>query len=138
MLEVAPRLALCAAISAAGPVLAFDEVIEVPTRRLTDEEVLRGDASGAPAVSVPGRLSGPDARGPVPVVIRLQEDVGPETARIVGHPACHPACTFELARETEVGAAPIRVFAGALDDRTPVAPCRDGVRTSRRRARTPR
>lgn len=54
---------------------------------------------------------------------RFQETFGPQGATIAAHFAFYPACNIKLARETDVGPAPIRIFTGAADDWTPPAAC---------------
>jgi len=55
---------------------------------------------------------------------RFQTAFGPAKARLIAHLPFYAACNFELVGELDVTAAPIRLFHGALDDWTPIAPCR--------------
>lgn len=55
---------------------------------------------------------------------RFRDAYGPAGAEIAAHLAFYPACNVELAGQTDVGPAPIRIFTGAADDWTPAAPCR--------------
>lgn len=56
---------------------AMDEMVDVPSRTLVDEDFLRGDASSAMPVTLTGNLSGPDAGERQPVVILLHGTDGP-------------------------------------------------------------
>lgn len=64
-------LVLCFGLLAAWPAYALDEMFEVRSRTITDEDFLRGDDSTAAPVKISGRLSGPDTAKPAPVVILL-------------------------------------------------------------------
>ena len=62
-----------------GPAYALDEQISVLSSTLTDEAILSGDARGGVAVTLTGRLSGPDGSGRRPVVILLHGTDGPKS-----------------------------------------------------------
>lgn len=76
-------LVLCLGLLlSASPALALDETFDVPTRTLSDEEVLREDARAGTPVTITGRLQGPDGIEPVPVVILLHGSGGPSSGAI--------------------------------------------------------
>ena len=56
---------------------------------------------------------------------RFAERYGSGSLRFAAHLALYPAsCYIQLADEDRIGDAPIRIFHGAADEWTPVAPCR--------------
>jgi dienelactone hydrolase len=71
--------ALGVGLLCAGPALALDETVSIASRAISDEAFLRGDDSAAAAITITGRLSGPDSDKPVPVVILLHGTDGPRS-----------------------------------------------------------
>jgi dienelactone hydrolase len=57
--------------------------------------------------------------------IRFQERFAKGPTRFAAHLAFYPAgCHIKLADEERIGVAPLRIFHGAADDWTPLAPCK--------------
>jgi dienelactone hydrolase len=57
--------------------------------------------------------------------LRFQKHFGKGPGRFAAHLAFYPAgCYTRLAEEDRISGAPIRIFHGAADDWTPLAPCR--------------
>lgn len=71
-------LTLCGAHSA----FAFSELIEIPSHTLTEREFLSGAAQTGEAVTLSGRLSGPDTHEPLPAVILLHGTDGPGSGAV--------------------------------------------------------
>jgi dienelactone hydrolase len=80
MARMRGTLVLCLVLLGATPAFALDEILDVPSRTLSVEEVLRGDDSAAPEVTLTGRLQGPDSPEPLPAVILMHGSNGPEGA----------------------------------------------------------
>lgn len=57
-------------------------------------------------------------------VTRFQRMHGPAGQEFAAYIALYPDCTTTYQSDTEVTSRPIRIFHGALDDYSPVAPCK--------------
>ncbi len=68
-----------AALLPVSAAAAFDEDVAFSSRTLTDEQMLRGEDSGGTDVTLSGRLTGGDGKGPFPVVILLHGTDGPRS-----------------------------------------------------------
>jgi dienelactone hydrolase len=64
-------------------------------------------------------------------LLRFYPMWGPKTVRFAAHLPFYPPCLVQLIDEEKI-AAPMRIFHGATDDWTPVAPCRAYVERMRR------
>jgi dienelactone hydrolase len=64
-------------------------------------------------------------------LLRFYTTWGPKTVRFAAHLPFYPPCLVHLIDEEKI-AAPMRIFHGAADDWTPVAPCREYVERMRR------
>ena len=78
-LPAAPAcMILLAALAAGAPSAAQQsEILEVPSRSLTDAQFLAGDATAGTPVSLTGRLRLPRTDGPYPAVVLLHGSEGP-------------------------------------------------------------
>jgi dienelactone hydrolase len=63
--------------------------------------------------------------------LRFQERYGLGLSRFAGYLAFYPPCYIKLADEDRIGPAAVRIFHGAADDWTPIAPCREYVKRLR-------
>jgi dienelactone hydrolase len=74
---------LAIAVSAAPPAFAQQtEILQVPSRTLSDTQFLAGDAAAGEPVTLTGRLRLPGAGGPYPAVVLLHGSEGPRSGPV--------------------------------------------------------